>query len=896
MKVLVVGSGIAGIVASVEAAEKGHEVVLVEKKHFAGGMLPRLDIQFPTDACGACQIYPFTGEFPDYCLKRLFHHPDVKVITGGEIEEIEGEGPFNVRIKIIPRGVNEDCTACRKCEEVCPVPGAIYMEYPRPHPVRFAIDWDKCTRCGKCVEVCPENAIDLDEKEKTEEIEVDAIIYTTGFEEIDPETLKEYGYGKYPDIVTSIEFEEMLSGMGEFKRPSDGRVPEKIAFIQCVGSRDVRRNPDCSCVCCMFTLKEIHLLKKHYPQTQAKVFYMDMRTYGKGYYRYFLNTDAEFIPVRTPGICEREGKLILRYEKEGKFHEEEFDLVVLAVGEKRTFEHETHPFIPVKAQEGIWVAGSASGPKDLADTVVSSLAATSFLPAKPKEIEEKKEGNTGVVVCTCSGVIPWGFENLNPGVPWIKVEHLCRRDREKVKAWIEENEIKRLVLAGCTPYVLYRIARELRVSGIFVNIREGILWRGGTEENAREEIERAVRRVLGKEEKEVWFEPVRKVLVIGGGIGGLVAAKNIAEHGIPVVLVEKEKLGGRGWKVKRLLTGEEVEPWLSSLIEEVKEKVDVREGVEVKGVKGALGNFRVEFSDGSEDTFGAVVVATGAKDYTPEEYGYGKDPKVITQTEFEEKLEKEKPGTVVMIQCVGSRNEKRPYCSRVCCSQAVKNALRLKEISPSSRVFILYRDMMMYGKKERYYTEAREKGVIFIRYEEEPQWDGERVVVKDLILGEEIEIKPDYLVLSAGMVPENSLAEILGIELTEDGWYKEMNPKFKPLEARPGIFLAGNAQGPGDIPETVTKALGVASSVVRILSGPVKAKGRISITKERICAGCGICVDVCPYGARYLLEERKIAGVHYHICQGCGTCVSACPSGACELTEMGSKVMMEVLR
>ncbi len=946
MKTLVIGSGIAGITASLDIAEAGGDVILIEKEHFATGTLASLDRQFPNDACGFCQVYPFTGDgVAQYCIRRVFTHPGIEVRTGTEVVSIEGEGPYTVKLRRKPRGVViEKCISCRKCEDVCPVETedsfnrfgkrkAIYTDYPMPFPQSYAIDWEACTKCGECVKVCPTDAIDLNMVEGEEVIEVDRIITTTGFEEVDPSLIKEYGYQRFKNVLTGLEFERLLSffgpTLGELKRPSDGKKPERIAFLQCVGSRDIR-NPLCSYTCCMYALKEMHLLKRFHPDVEAVMFYMDIRAFGKGYYKYFLETDGKFIPQRVAGIEEDEnGNLILKYEDEnGRFITDVFDMVVLATGQKPSkdsvIERDelgypvTEPFVNVKTRNGILVAGSSGGPKDIADAVIEahSAALEVVKDLTPRtmfrnEPEVFEEPSIGVVLCDCGGTMDVsGLEERlgSKGTPVLKVSDLCI-NREPVLQWIKENKLDRVVFAACAPSFLDPVFMDSGINYEVADIREGGLW-GGSDENALNFRVDAAFRML---ENRMYtpsedFEPAKKVLVVGGGITGMVASLELADAGLDVVLVEKrEQLGGNANRIKKLLTGENVQDFLNSLIERVKshEHIEVRTGENLQEIKGSLGNFTVRIS-GAEERFGAVLIATGGKEYKPGdgEYGFGRSERVISQMDFEDVIEKEdlKSKTIVMIQCVGSRNDEHPWCSRVCCTDAIKNALRVKEKFPDADVFILYRDIMAYGRKEAFYTRAREKGVIFLRFTKgnEPVVETEnglRVKIFDTVLREEVAIDADFVILSTGIVPDNDVLRGIGIELTEEGFVKEANVKFKPLETpRPGIYTAGLAHSPRDIPESIAQARGVASQIIGVLKKErIVSKRQISYTKERKCAGCGFCIDVCPYDARYLDEERKVAVVYPHICQGCGTCAGICPSGAADMKEMGYREMFSVM-
>jgi len=947
VKTLIIGSGIAGITSAIDLAGAGIDVILLEKENFITGRLAQLDRQFPNDACGMCQVYPFTDdEFPQYCLRRVFSHKNIETVTGGEVVSVKGEGPFNVKIKLVPRGVIvEKCISCRKCEEVCPEEGkdsfnplfgkkkAVYTDYPMPFPNAYAINWDLCTKCGKCVEICPTDAIKLDGKEQIKEVKVDNIIVTTGFEEVNPSRLEEYGYGRFKNVITGLELERIMSEFGptggELKRPSDGKQPKKIAFLQCVGSRD-KSNPFCSYTCCMYALKEINLLNRFHPGLDITVFYMDMRTFGKGYYRYFKNTKARYIPQRAAAVeLDKNNRLVIKYEDEkGKLIDENFDLVVLSVGQKpvvttlgerdETGYLKVETFNPVRSnKDGIYFAGSATGPKDITDTIIEAHAA-SLEPIKLSKGKKKtipslgeipEEKVIGLVYCDCGGTINIKKDYLHSRVETdkvINVSDLCI-NKDKILKWYKEQGLTGVVFAACSPSFLNPIFKDTGMKIEYADVREGNIWGGGNEEKAIFQINAAIRELKNRGYESIQEMPfIKKVVVIGGGIAGMVAALSVAEAGFPVTIVEKtDKLGGNALRIKKMISGEDVGEFLGDLIKKVKKnkKINIMSNSEVKKIEGSIGNFKVLIDDKYEE-FGTIVVATGAIPYIPNEYHYGKDKRILTQLELEEILSNGKfnAKNVVMIQCVGSRNEKNPVCSRVCCTDAIKNALWIKDISPETDVYILFRDIMMYGKKELYYTQAREKGIIFLRFKEgeEPDVDidGEITVkMRDIVLNDTIVINPDYLILSTGMVPDKEYFERIGIETDIDGYVREANIKFKPLELpTPGIYVTGLAHSPRDISESILQSKGVAAQIVSLFKrNKLLSKKRVSFTKERNCAGCGFCVDACPYEARYIDEEMKVARVYPHICQGCGTCISVCPSGAADMREMGYEEIFSIM-
>jgi len=389
-------------------------------------------------------------------------------------------------------------------------------------------------------------------------------------------------------------------------------------------------------------------------------------------------------------------------------------------------------------------------------------------------------------------------------------------------------------------------------------------------------------------------------LIIGGGLAGMTTALELAEQGFEVHLVEREnELGGHLRKIHYLLEQtDDPQKKLIALSKAVmkNEKINVYLRAEVEEISGFVGNFKAKIrkQDGERKEIenGIVVVATGAVEYKPTEYRYGKDPRVITQHELEEQIAQRqfKAKNVVMIQCVGARTDERPNCSRICCGQAIKNALKIKEVSPKTEVYVLYKDVRAYGFKEDYYREAATKGVLFVNYDEErkPQVlneDGKlKVAFWEPVLKQEIEIHPDVVVLSAATIPNpdnKRIAEMLKVPLSKDGFFLEAHMKLRPIDfATDGVFLCGMAHWPKFIDETISQACGAAARAATILSKKtLEAEGTVSHVDENLCIGCGICLSICPYKAMEK-DEMGIARVTEVLCKGCGTCAASCPMRA----------------
>ncbi len=827
-----------------------------------------------------------------------------------------------------------------------------------------------CSECMECVKACEPGAIFHDMTDEVVEEEYDAVIVAPGFDEFDPEVKKEYGYGRFKNVITSIQFERILSASGptkgEIRRPGDGKHAEKIAFLQCVGSRDVKINHDyCSSVCCMYAIKEAVIAREHDASVEPHIFFMDMRTYGKDFERYYERaqsvTGVKFHRARVAKVEEtQDGDLLVYYEGEdGSFVREKFDMVVLSVGmepAKGSKEladalgiglnefgfAERDTFDPLATRtEGVFVAGAFSTPKDIPETVAEALGAAGYVmeilkdkreTAEEEKVEEKvvvsEEPRVGVFVCHCGRNIG-GYIDVHEVVEYVKtLDHVvyaeenlytCSQDtQEKMKEIIKQYNLNRVVVASCTPRTHEPLFRKtIEEAGInkylfeMSNIRDQDSWvhmttRKEATDKAKDLIRMAVWKVVRKQPLKEQKIPVNPdALVIGGGIAGLVAAKSLSAMGHRVYLLEKGNiLGGHARKIKEGVFGENVREYLENLIKEVEsdERIEIIKGAEIERVEGFVGNYYT-YIKGREKPIqhGGVIIATGAGEYTPREYLYGEDDRVITQTELEELMEKG-PGekkTFVMIQCVGSRNDEHPYCSRTCCSHALHNAIKLKDMG--HEVYILYRDIRTYGFRESLYTEARRKGVVFIRFEKdnEPrvkkEGDGIAVYVDDPVLKRKLRITPDFVVLSTGIVPDvennEKLAKFYKVPLNEDGFFLEAHMKLRPVDfATDGVFLCGLAHAPKFIDESIVQAKAAAARCATVLSLPyITTQGEVAKVDERKCIGCSLCADVCPYAA-ITMKEKKVFGevklvaeVNPVLCKGCGACTASCRPGAIDL-------------
>jgi len=907
-------------------------------------------------------------------------------------------GDFKVTLIKKPRYILEDkCTGCTTCVEYCPAKypdqynqeisknKAVHVYFAQAIPLITYIDesclYLKEKKCRICEGVCKNNAIDLKQTPEKKEINVGAIILAPGFEPFDPKTKKEYRYGEFANVVTSMDYERLLCSTGpyagEILRASDSKHPHKIAWIQCVGSRRVTpgENSYCSAVCCTYTQKQVILTKDHHAEAECTIFHNDIRSYGKDFERYYERTEklpgVRFIRSYTSIVRENpETKNVtVRYSTlEDGVKEEEFDMVVLSIGlnppvgakdmaEKFGIQLDTNDFCklnPVNPMEtnrpGVFVSGGFQGPIDIPESVFSASGAASRIGqlldyrrgnlarervyATERDVA-KEEPRIGVFVCHCGANIgrivnvPETVEYCKtlPNVVYAKEQlfSCATNSAKEITDITKEKGLNRVVIAACSPRTLEPLFRDtVREAGInqyfceMANIREHNSWVHSKEkeeatEKAKDIIRMSVARACHLEPLQEFDLPVNKAaLVVGGGVAGMNCALSIANQGHEVHLVEKAKeLGGIVRKIHSTLDGLDVQAYLRDLIAKVYQHqlIHVYHDATITGATGYVGNFvtKVKSETGvAEIKHGAAVVAIGADLYTPTEYLYGEDDRVTTHLELEERISKgdEKiinAKSVVMIQCVGCRNEDRNYCSRICCSQSVKNALKLKEINPQMDIYILFRDMRTYGFKEDSYREASNKDVKFIRYEPEdkPQVEaGEsdegrpvlKVTATDYVLGKKIVIDADILALAAAVIPSAGTKEVAGlfkVTLSPDGFFKEAHVKLRPVEfGTDGVYLCGLAHYPKFMQETINQAYGAAGRVLTLLShDTVVASGSVCQVNESRCMGCGACVSACAYGALDLCDTKqgKKATVNPVLCKGDGLCNAKCPTGAIQL-------------
>jgi len=840
-----------------------------------------------------------------------------------------------------------------------------------------------CSECYQCVEACIAGAINHDDTFEEETIEVGAVIAAPGFEVFDARLRGEYGFGIYQNVVTSIQFERILSASGPYfghvQRISDGREPKKIAFIQCVGSRDTScGNSWCSSVCCMYATKEAIIGKEHAKELEPTIFFMDIRAHGKDFDR-FVNRAKDEYGIRyirsmpsTIKELQQSKNLLLKYvQEDGSLIEEEFDMVVLSVGlcpppeaaalaQALGIELEEHGFCktalenPVETtRNGVFVCGAFGGPKDIPETVMeasgAAACAAGILAARrgtmiteeelPLESDLRGLGpRTGVFVCHC-GINIGGVVNVPEVVEYCKTlpnvvfatDNLftCSQDTAvKMGEVIKEQNLTRVVVASCSPRTHEGLFQEnCEKAGLnrylfeMANIRDQNSWVHMHEpEEATEKAKDLVRMAVAKAQ---FLKPLKPgqltvnhaTLIIGGGLAGITAALSLADQGYESYIVEKEPvLGGNYRKLYYTLEGLDTRKHLKSLLDRVQASklIHAYTGATIKKIEGFIGNYKTTITtrDGEEQfEHGVVIVATGGYELETKEYLYGQSSQVVTQRELEKLIaEKEdkalKARSVTMIQCVGSRIPERPYCSRYCCSEAMKNALKLKELDPTREVTIVYRDIRTFGLKEDYYKKARELNVRFIRYDEDrkpeviQQGDQLSLRVFDPVMNAPVEFKTDLLALSVGTVPnpENEeIGKMLKVPTNQDGFFLEAHVKLRPVDfATDGVFMCGMAHAPKLSEDAIVQANAAVSRASTILTKDfIEAEGKTAYVNKERCAACGLCEQNCPFGAISVNVVEACAEVNTVLCKGCGVCTASCRMNAVDLNGFTNEEELE---
>jgi heterodisulfide reductase subunit A len=774
-------------------------------------------------------------------------------------------------------------------------------------------------------------------------VEVAAVILAPGFGPNNARVRGAYGYGEYPNVITSLEYERMLSTSSPSRgfpvRPSDGQPARRIAIVHCVGSRDrLLGVPYCSSGCCMIAAKHASLTKRRMPAAEVTVFTMDVRAAGRTYERYLANVKAQ------PGVTYRRSLvsgvklepatqcLMLQYAENGRSLTELFDLVVLEVGMvvppsvremagRIGVELNEHGFATTAShlptttsRPGVFVAGAFREPKDVPATVAEAAAAAAqalilagghraarSAPDGQKVVERSlyDRPRVGVFFDTCDREMMQALDLTSLAE---QTAHLA--DVVHVSLGAEENDLYVAVAEHQLTHVVIG-GKSARRNGHYPATIAGVpvtpvalgatdafvhlVWPALANRKALELIGMAVEQARWVHPFPVKVDmPEPCALVLGGGVAGLMAANTLSGLGLATHLVERhDRLAGE-WH-------DELPGWLSELVARVEADplVTVHLRSSISAFQRRPGHLITTLStpEGEQSiVHGALVIATGAAHYEPA--AFGRDGgEVILQSDLSHrisrwKLEGGTPSSIVMIQCAGTRDAIHPYCSKTCCVDALRNAVAIKQIAPQSRVTVVFRDIVTPGFSEELYSEARRHGVLFLRYtlNEPPRIEGQQVVVHDDVLGEDVVLDADLLVLSSGIVPRPDtpeLAQMLGVPLDEDGFFKPINVKSQTMDLPyPGLYLAGLAGGPATLEETIEQGAGAGLRAALFLKRGIQSPVMLATVDERICSGCGLCVEVCPVDARTLDIERAVAQVDPLLCVGCGTCAAVCPNGA----------------
>ncbi len=812
-------------------------------------------------------------------------------------------------------------------------------------------------------------------------LETGVVILTCGTDFFQPASGKNtYGHGVYPDVVTGQEFERLISGTGptngQLLRPSNGKVPERIAWIQCVGSRTLQDDaPWCSSICCMHALKEAVLTRKKSNHTiETVIYYMDMRCFGKsfeGYKAKAVNDHQVILKRARPHTVRWDAGLgKLRIYMADMFTDktdEVFDMVVLSVGVRPVEEMASlcamgniplngHGFpilnFPAGPEQGVFSGGSFSGPMDIQDTLIHASSAglraltvlSKTTPPEEEDLPKEKISYrdvsmelpaTALVLCHCAAdgneaaikAMADRFTALPHVSHCIIAKNLCTREGwEAFTSQLESLAVNRMVVGACLPHLFLKKIKQLsRRMALHPHYFDVVDIFQTNHETARSRVGMALAAIRHRSpDTRVPVEVEKTALVVGAGIAGMTAALSLADNDVNVIVVEKSpNIGGNLQWLKRNITGTDFSKLLEETVRamEAHPRIEVITSAVVADSFGHTGRFisTLEPENGEIRVVehGAVILATGGQEAGTHAMGYGQHPAIITLKELEQSMAVDagtpggdgdvmaEPDCVVMIQCVDCRDTHKQYCSRICCTSALKHALAMKQRHPAMHLYVLYRDMMTPGFTELFFKQARELGIIFIQYtlDRKPEVtvtdEGVTVRIFEPIIHETIEIAPQQVVLSTGIVPSpaKSVAEIVGANPDEYGFFNQADTKFRPVDSiKEGVFACGMALGPRNVEESMASAEAAAMRALRILGKEhLRAATVTAGVKTTLCSLCELCIKACPYGARHLDSQGMAVEVDPTMCQGCGTCASICPSSASFLNGFKDRQMLDII-
>ncbi|OQY01171.1 MAG: hypothetical protein B6I26_04755 [Desulfobacteraceae bacterium 4572_130] len=774
--------------------------------------------------------------------------------------------------------------------------------------------------------------------------------------------------------------ERILSESGPYEghlvRPLYKKTPKKIAWLNCIGSRDehLGANGYYSGVCCTNSIKGAILAKDHIKTLDTAIFYIDIRTYNKDierYYNYAKNDlEVRFIKSKITSIepINGNGNHLLSYiDASGKRIQEEFDIIVLSVGliipEKSKLLARnlgisiddygfplTTSFEPVEtSRHGVYVCGAFHSPKTIPSFIIDASAASGMIGSllsesrwsKTKTIELIPERDIrgeppriGVFVCCCGTNIA-AYVNVAAVVEHAKTlpyvvfvqQNLfsCSQDtQDEMTQIIKDQKLNRIVVAACTPKTHEPLFQNTVVkAGLnkylfeMVNIRNHCSWVHQSDINhattkAKNLVEMGAAKAKPLMEPEMTVN--QQVLIVGGGIAGLEAAKNLSRQGFITFVIEKtSRLGGQTKKLYKTWKGEFINDYLNGLMDDINDEPLVLFwlNAEILEVEGSIGNFKTTIcSNGRKQILnhGVVIIASGASQYIPQKHLYGQSNQVMTSLELEQEFNKntsfEAYKTIAFLQCVGSRNEKHPYCSKVCCTQSIKNAILLKHMDPKKQIYILYRDIRTYGMRKNLYQSARDMGIHFIRYNNDKNLNVSqnnafvKLEFTDIVFRRKMIIKVDLLVLASAITatPKNPLAKLFKVSQNTDHFFAEAHIKLRPNDfATKGMFLCGLAHGPKTVGESIAQAASARAATV-LSQKSVLLQGTVAYVNPVFCSKCGICISICPYYAPVFNLKSEKAQIQETLCKGCGLCVASCRSGAINLNGFEIWEIMNMLK